>query len=765
MFKMETVNKIIQELSLWKPQKLALTKLNSILSTLDLSQDRDMIKASIPGTIDFDTKFPSFSFDMATGTGKTKLMGACIAYLFQKGISKNFFILTPGETIYKKTIFDFTKGHKRFELKGWSDIPEFDVITGENYEKYNPTQTKLTKNKFTIFIFNIDKFRRKDKETLKFHRFREVLGASFGELLAEIPDLVLLMDESHHYRADITKVAIEGLEPILGLEFTATPIYKKNIIYSYSLGDAVKDGLIKRLEAVIRKNDRSYEDELEELKLLDGLEIHNRKKAYLEEYYKNNKKPPIKPICFISTKNIKHGEEIQKKLESNNFMNGEFKGKTLFVHSGSEDEQIQELLRLEEANKKEIVIHVNKLKEGWDVKTIYTIIPLRASISEILVEQTIGRGVRLPFYDVEKEEIENNEKAFTLSVITYKLKGDNYKDVINAANKGNIVIKDYDEDEDKDRTLILYGVKPINTKYKIDIPKLKGSIKVTGSLKFFNIEPKYQDTKKIKSELEGIDLTKEKSETIGEATQTTIKNQYSYLLSRLIDKIDEVDYKDKNVIEKIINTYLKKATKSDNKNKWEALLKMHRSLIFEDIKNQIQEKINEMIKVKHDLELEHFEFTSYSTLIDKDTGVKNKDSILDEEVKHTVVAGYKNSLYIENKFDSRQEKWFADIIDKDKEVKKWLKNPRNQIAIRYKFGNYYPDFMVELDKEILLVEVKSSAELKKEEVLEKAREANNWCKEVTKITGKNWSYKLLPHDKINRQDSFKATISNVIKYD
>lgn len=761
---MEIVNKIIQELSLWKPQKLALTKLNSILSSLDLSQDKDTIRASIPGTIDFDTKFPSFTFDMATGTGKTKLMGACMAYLFQKGISKNFFILTPGETIYNKTISDFTKGHKRFELKGWSDIPEFEVITGENYEKYNPQQKKLVKNKFTIFIFNIDKFRRKDKETLKFHRFREVLGASFGELLAELPDLVLLMDESHHYRADITREAVEGLQPILGLEFTATPIYRRNIIYFYSLGDAVKDGLIKRLEAVIRKNDRSYEDELEELKLMDGLEIHKRKKAYLDEYCKNNNKTPIKPICFISTKNIKHGEEIQKKLESDSFMDGEFKGKTLFVHSGSEDEQIQELLKLEEANKKEVVIHVNKLKEGWDVKTIYTIIPLRASISEILVEQTIGRGVRLPFYDIQKEEIEKNEKAFTLSVITYKLKGDNYKDVISAANKGNIILKDYDEDEDKGKNLILYEVNPTNTKFKITIPKLKGSIKVTGSLKFFDIEPRYQDTKKIKSELEGIDLTKEKSETIGDATQTIIENQHSHLLGKLVDEIDEVDYRDSEVIEKIVNVYLKKATKSDNKEKWEELLKMHRSLIFEDIKNQIQEKINEMIKVKHDLELENFEFTPYSTLIDKDTGVKDKDSILDEEVKHTVVTGYKNSLYTENKFDSKQEKWFADILDRDKEVKKWLKNPRNQIAIRYKFGNYFPDFFVETENEILLVEVKSSAELKKEEVLEKAREADNWCKEVSKITGKKWSYKLLPHDKISRQDSFKATISNVIKY-
>ncbi|MBI5573022.1 MAG: hypothetical protein HY919_00525, partial [Elusimicrobia bacterium] len=46
---METIDKIAKEMSLWKPQKLALTKLNSTLQAIDLKQDKDTIKASIPG--------------------------------------------------------------------------------------------------------------------------------------------------------------------------------------------------------------------------------------------------------------------------------------------------------------------------------------------------------------------------------------------------------------------------------------------------------------------------------------------------------------------------------------------------------------------------------------------------------------------------------------------------------------------------------------------------------------------------------------------
>jgi type III restriction enzyme len=172
-----------------------------------------------------------------------------------------------------------------------------------------------------------------------------------------------------------------------------------------------------------------------------------------------------------------------------------------------------------------------------------------------------------------------------------------------------------------------------------------------------------------------------------------------------------------------------------------------------------------MIKVKQTKEKENYTFTPFSVLIDKDYGVKDKDSISDEEIKHSVTTGYGKSIYVDNKFESKQEKWFADILDRDDEVKKWVKNPRNQIYIRYKFGKYYPDFIVETDSDHFLIEIKSSAELTKPEVKEKAKEADAWCAEATKITKKNWHYSLLPHDLIKRRDSFQATMSNAVHWD
>lgn len=70
--------------------------------------------------------------------------------------------------------------------------------------------------------------------------------------------------------------------------------------------------------------------------------------------------------------------------------------------SGAEkDETIEKLLRVEKYDEPtEVVIHVDMLKEGWDVNNLYTIIPLKAADSKILMEQSIGRGLRLPFGNV-----------------------------------------------------------------------------------------------------------------------------------------------------------------------------------------------------------------------------------------------------------------------------------------------------------------------------------------------------------------------------
>ena len=102
--------------------------------------------------------------------------------------------------------------------------------------------------------------------------------------------------------------------------------------------------------------------------------------------------------------------------------------------SGEEkDENIERLVSLENPdNKIEIVIHVNMLKEGWDVTNLYTIIPLRTAASMTLREQTIGRGLRLPY--AKRTGVDKVDK---LTIVAH----DKFQQIIDEANKPNSIIK------------------------------------------------------------------------------------------------------------------------------------------------------------------------------------------------------------------------------------------------------------------------------------------------------------------------------------
>ena len=143
--------------------------------------------------------------------------------------------------------------------------------------------------------------------------------------------------------------------------------------------------------------------------LTDGLTHHRNIRLSLEEYADRENKKLVKPFVLVVCKNTNHANWVFEYVTSPAFYNGYYKDKTVIIHSslrGAEkDENISLLLEVEKAdNPIEIVIHVNILK-GWDVNNLYTIIPLRTATSRILREQTVGRGLRLPFGQLTGEKL------------------------------------------------------------------------------------------------------------------------------------------------------------------------------------------------------------------------------------------------------------------------------------------------------------------------------------------------------------------------
>src|SRR5690606_13223681 len=100
--------------------------------------------------------------------------------------------------------------------------------------------------------------------------------------------------------------------------------------------------------------------------------------------------------------NTPHANKVMKFIKSDGFKDGKYKDKVIMIHSKQRGEEKEDNIRLlldveKHDNPVEIVIHVNILKEGWDVNNLYTIVPLRTATSKTLREQTVGRGLRLPY--------------------------------------------------------------------------------------------------------------------------------------------------------------------------------------------------------------------------------------------------------------------------------------------------------------------------------------------------------------------------------
>lgn len=445
------VNYISGCMSLRPPQKRSLKILEDIIDELDLEKNQDLERALeivhdlFTTCINFERDFMSLTFALATGVGKTRLMGAFITYLYtQKGV-KNFFIVAPNLTIYNKLMKDLgDPSSEKYVFRGIGcfsqNIP--NLITGDNYKEKGLMQGF---SDVTINVFNISKFNR---EIGNIHHLSEYLGQSYFDFLAAQKDLVVIMDESHHYRADKGMTAINELKPVLGLELTATPqvesgtktIKFKNVVYEYPLSSAIRDGYAKIPYALTRRDISDYNlssDDMDKMMLEDGISNHERVKERLKDYAINNGVKPVKPFVLVVCQNTQHAEKVLSYITSDDFFDGKYKNKTIIIHSnqkGSErEENVQKLLEVEKFdNPVEIVVHVNILKEGWDVNNLYTIIPLRTAASQTLREQTIGRGLRLPY-----GKRTGNKDVDSLIITAH----DKFEEIIREASDPNSLLK------------------------------------------------------------------------------------------------------------------------------------------------------------------------------------------------------------------------------------------------------------------------------------------------------------------------------------
>lgn len=879
-------NSIRNRLSLRKPQEDSLNILSELVDKFTLKKNADLteelikVREKYQTCSDFERTFPSICFSLATGVGKTRLMGAFITYLYFEKDIKNFFVLAPNITIYSKLIEDFTNSRSpKYVFQGIGEFVHRKpwIVTGDSYKELS--MDKLFESSIHINIFNISKINTELRggKLPKIKRLSEYLGESYFNYLSNLDDLVLLMDESHHYRADRGMQVINELNPILGLEVTATPqvekgtqtIKFKNVVYEYSLSKAIKDGFVKEPAVATRRdfNPSDYSlDELDRIKLEDGIRIHEDTKVTLDIFSRDNKVQKVKPFVLVVAKDTTHAGKLKELITSSSFFEGFYTDKVMEIHSNQAGEEKEEninlLISLEKPeNNIEIVIHVNMLKEGWDVTNLYTIIPLRTAASTTLREQTIGRGLRLP-YVIRT----GNNKVDKLTIVAH----DKFQEIIDEANKPDSIIKRENiiiitPDEIPKKQEVITSNSNLESNFKEEAKAIEkisneeekqiahNSLEVKkiiiDTIPDFNKSIKNINELK-KSDIKEIIINKIKEKIYNTPQQSMfaeemvreVQNVYDLLVDEYVENIIEIpkiviqqsdevksgfhnfDLDTRNLnyqptteeiiivglaggkyeiiepsgrrivydsLENIIVNELINYPEIDyDRNKdllfklaSQAISKFQSYLDSDAVMNVVQYHKREIGSYIHSQMMENFylEDGSFQTplvfpfekIIEHNYSKNESDSIHHytdtiiptNSIPQKVFSGFKKSCHKLYKFDSKTEKDFSIILEREKKVLKWLRPASNQFRIYWKHNSrqYNPDFIVETCNTIYMIETKKEAEISTSDTQEKAEAALQYCNYATEYTiqngGKPWIYVLIPHNVVLLNMSFENLIN------
>lgn len=880
-FSLYTTDYISGVMSLRKPQKKSLEILHEILSNVNLKKGMNQkvalgaVHALCPTCTDFEREFMSLTFALATGVGKTRLMGAFITYLYTQHGIRNFFVVAPGTTIYDKLQRDLgDPNSSKYVFKGLScfvNAPQ--IITGDDYRS-KPLPT--FQSEVRIFVFNISKF---DKENANMKKINEYYGDSFFETLAQLPDLVLLMDESHHYHGAKGEQALNDLKPLLGLELTVTPLMAakkkngnqepfKNVVYEYPLSRAIADGYTRTPFAVTRSDVDFYnfgDEQIDKLMLQDGILCHERIRQKLQVYAKNNGRPVVKPFVLVVCKDTAHAKWVEEYIKSDAFCNGAYRSKVVVVHSkqGSAESEANTKLLLEVEkpdNPVEIVIHVDKLKEGWDVNNLYTIIPLRTAASKILREQMVGRGLRLPY----------GERTGDPDVDSVMLTAhDKFREILEEAQKGDSIFKagnvikveeiepeeviepqlalDFEEEPDEVLNSVYetIGIErseqtdaAIHAIQKTVENEVYRTIQTTQSHTITPTTTKEIAEKAVSTVTEKPDLAQAFHENsiplilrwAEERTEKTHRaaiakfipipqiritdagaEEYVFmdfdidltsfthepltnemLIQNLEDQSDQqrihagvIDF-DGYEPKRVILGELRKKPEIDYNKCKEMLFKLitqvigHYECAFgtNGMQNIVMMNKRDIAEKIYTQMMQHF-YCENGLLQEEVIGTRNynlrpnftfKSSVplygggFTGDIRTVLFTDIKKGVFSEVKLDSEEgELSFARIVERDEDVLNWLRPSPKEFNITYNHGkNYEPDFVVETDDTIYLVEVKAEKDLNNPDVIAKKKRGILYCETVTHWSEANgykpWRYLFIPANQIFPNSTFKMIV-------
>jgi len=443
-------------------QREALETLVYLNEVVKVKDCYDLMRFDASGSLSaslFKETWNRYIVKMATGSGKTKVMSLVIAWSFfhrlyepDSEMSRNFLVIAPNIIVLDRLLNDFN-GLKIFfedpilpdngyEGQNWRDDFQLTLHIQDNIGHISKTGNIFLTNIHRVYESNDDLPSFEDDDTTDYFLGKRPTGETtdskldLGIIVREVDELAVLNDEAHHVHDDrlAWNRSIEDIHNRLkmkdsGLAFqvdvTATPKHNNGSIFvqtvsDYPLVEAIHQNVVKHpvlpdeasRAKLVEQSSSKYTEKYKDFLHLGFVEW---KKAY-DEHIKLGKKA----ILFVMTDDTKNCDEVAEFLSTTY---PELNNSVLTIHTNksgavsettSNKKALDELTELRKAandidkmdSPYKAVVSVLMLKEGWDVRNVTTIVGLRAysSKSNILPEQTLGRGLRRMYQDFEITE-------------------------------------------------------------------------------------------------------------------------------------------------------------------------------------------------------------------------------------------------------------------------------------------------------------------------------------------------------------------------
>ena len=736
----------------------------------------------------FDENWTRYVVKMATGAGKTKVMGLTLVWSYfhklyetDSLLSKNFLVIAPNIIVLNRLRKDFD-GLKMFFDEPF--IPENGYADRDWKNDFQLTlhiqdELKPITESGNIFLTNIHRvFLNEESEQSFEDTFLGLKpkpdadtskGLDLGKVLRsdKIKNLVVLNDEAHHIH-DSALAWFKSIEDIsnklklknsnglsLQADYSATPKHNNGAIFvqticDYPLVEAIKQNVVK--SPVLP--DEASRQKIQEKDSSDFIEryrdyIHL---GYLEwEQQYEELKSQKTPILFVMTMSTKEADQAAAFLESNY---PKMKNAVLTIHTNNSGE-IKETATTKKAKEEleilrkaadsidkddspyKAVVSVLMLREGWDVRNVSTVVGLRpfGADSKILPEQTIGRGLRKMFsLDTPENLFVVGTPAFLEFVESLKTEGVEFQySPMGKGTKGKspVIVEVDKENPNKDLD-------------KLDIPIPQMSPRIYREFK--NLE--LIDVGSLKNEKAPI--KKFNNDELKEIVFNDIEGDFSH---KTIFKDTVPDYR--NVIGFFTASILKDSRlvsgfdilypKVESFIKYKLFTKEVELSDAQTLRNLSEVQPKEILKTTFKKAIDELTVTDKGT-----TEVKNYISLKLSKPKIAENQPFivpKKSVFNKIIGDNPFELEFASFLEsRFDDVVSYAKNTMGEGGINFKIeyqaqdGNireYYPDFFVKTnDNTFYIVETKGREDL---DDIRKIQRLFVWCKDIN-TAQKDYTY-------------------------